>query len=283
MAGEQRGPATGTDELVATLDAGVLLLRLNRPQARNALTLEMLDALGAQLAWAETDPDVRVIVLTGTGAGFCAGGDVKVMVTGRSIYGTADQPQARLQRQVDSQRATSVALWESSKPTMALLNGSAVGAGLGLALACDLRYAATSAKLGAGFVAVGLAGDFGCTWLLNRLLGPSRAKEFLMFSRSVDAGQALDLGLVNDVLPDDGLLDEGLARARELAAGPQQALAAVKQAIARAETADLATCAEAEVHAHVRLLATDDHLAAVRQLRARISSTPKTDREEARG
>src|SRR5438067_13288936 len=107
MAPERHGLPTGTD-LVAELDDGVLLLRLHRPQARNALSLAMLDALAAQLAWAESDPDVRVIVLTGTGACFCAGGDIKVMVSGRSIYGSADEPEARMQRQIDVQRATSV-------------------------------------------------------------------------------------------------------------------------------------------------------------------------------
>jgi 2-(1,2-epoxy-1,2-dihydrophenyl)acetyl-CoA isomerase len=272
MTREQQALATGTDELVAVLEDGVLLLRLNRPGARNALTLDMLDALAAQLAWAETDSAVKVIVLTGAGTGFCAGGDIKVMVSGRSIYGSAEDPEARAQRQIDAQRATSVALWHSTKPTIALVNGPAVGAGLALALACDIRYAGASATLGSGFAAIGLAGDFGCTWLLAKHLGPSRAKEFLMFARSVDAPRALEWGLVNDVLDDEKLLDEGLSRARQLAAGPQKALSVIKAAVERADHEDLATCADAEVRWHVRLLASEEHLEAVRRLKSRISS-----------
>lgn len=272
MTPERQVLPTGTDDLEAELEAGVLLLRLNRPRARNAITLAMGDALAAQLAWAESEPAVRVIVLTGAGAGFCAGGDVKIMVTGRSIYDTGEGPEARIQRQIDTQRGTTVALWESSKPTIALLNGPAVGAGLALALACDVRYAAASATLGSGFAAIGLAGDFGCTWLLNRLLGPSRAKEFLMFSQTVDAGRAAELGLVNEVVADDRLLDEGLTRARRLADAPQTALMMIKAAVARAQEQDLAACSDAEVRVHVRLLATDEHRAAVERLRARISS-----------
>ena len=272
MAPERQVLATGTDDLVAELDEGVLLLRLNRSRARNALSLAMLDALAARLAWAESEPAVRVIVLTGAGAGFSAGGDIKVMLTGTSIFGSHDEPEARAQRQIDVQRATSVALWKASKPTIALLNGPAVGAGLALALACDLRYAASSATLGSGFAAIGLAGDFGCTWLLNRLLGPSRAKEFLMFSQTVDARRAEGLGLVNGVFDDDRLIDEGLSRARHLSGSPQTALAMIKQAIARADEADLAACAEAEVRVHVRLLRSEDHHAAVRRLQSRISS-----------
>jgi 2-(1,2-epoxy-1,2-dihydrophenyl)acetyl-CoA isomerase len=272
MAPQQPGPVTGTDELTAGLDDGVLLLRLNRPEARNALTLAMLDALAAQLAWAETEPSVRVIVLTGAGSAFCAGGDVKVMVSGQSIYGSADRPEARIQRQIDAQRGTSVALWRSGKPTIALLNGPAVGAGLALALACDLRYAASSTTLASGFAAIGLAGDFGCSWLLHRLLGPSRALEFLLFPQQVDASRAHQLGLVNDVFDDGSLFDAGVGRARQLADRPQTALRMIKQAVARAGEDDLDACAEAEVRVHVRLLASEEHLAAVRRLRERISS-----------
>jgi 2-(1,2-epoxy-1,2-dihydrophenyl)acetyl-CoA isomerase len=272
MSSKRQALAVGSDELQAELADGVLLLRFNRPRARNALTLEMLEALGAQLTWAQTEPAVRVIVLTGAGSGFCAGGDIKVMAAGRSIYGTPEEPELRTQRQIDVQRATSVALWNSGKPTIALINGSAVGAGLALALACDIRYAAASATLVSGFAAVGLAGDFGCTWLLNRLLGPSRAKELLLFARSLDARRSLDWGLVNDVFDDDRLLTEGLARARRLAAGPQTALSAIKEHITRAEHQDLATCADAEVRRHVQLMAGEEHRAAVRRLLDGISS-----------
>jgi 2-(1,2-epoxy-1,2-dihydrophenyl)acetyl-CoA isomerase len=277
MAQERQARVTGTAELVATLDDGILVLELNRPGARNALTLPMLDGLGAQLAWAQGDPAVHVIVLTGAGSSFCAGGDIKVMVSGRSIYGTPDDPERRIQRQIDAQRTTSVALWESKKPTIALVNGPAVGAGLALALACDIRYTAASATLGTGFAAIGLAGDFGCTWLLTRLLGPSRAKEVLLFAQSLDARRALEWGLVNAVFDDDRLLGEGLRRASQLAGGPQTALTAIKEAVERAQREDLAACADAEVRRHVRLLASEEHLQAVRRLKDRIAAASSAD------
>jgi 2-(1,2-epoxy-1,2-dihydrophenyl)acetyl-CoA isomerase len=277
MAQERQARVTGTAELVATLDDGILVLELNRPGARNALTLPMLDGLGAQLAWAQGDPAVHVIVLTGAGSSFCAGGDIKVMVSGRSIYGTPDDPERRIQRQIDAQRTTSVALWESKKPTIALVNGPAVGAGLALALACDIRYTAASATLGTGFAAIGLAGDFGCTWLLTRLLGPSRAKEVLLFAQSLDARRALEWGLVNAVFDDDRLLGEGLRCASQLAGGPQTALTAIKEAVERAQREDLAACADAEVRRHVRLLASEEHLQAVRRLKDRIAAASSAD------
>jgi 2-(1,2-epoxy-1,2-dihydrophenyl)acetyl-CoA isomerase len=257
---------TGTPDLRAQLQDAVLLLTLDRPRARNALSLAMLDALGAQLDWARSAPEVRVVVLTGAGAGFCAGGDLKVMAEGRSIYGTPDQPEERAQRQMDVQRATSVALWEFPKPTLALVNGAAVGAGLALALACDVRVAGESASLRSGFTAIGLAGDFGCTWLLNRLVGPSRAKDMLLFAQPLDSRRALDWGLVNEIVPDEQLLSAGLARARRLVAAPQTALVAVKEHVLRAAGADLATCADAEVRRHVQLMAGEEHQAAVRRL-----------------
>ncbi|MFC7886314.1 enoyl-CoA hydratase-related protein [Streptomyces sp. NPDC057376] len=272
MSSQRQVLTADSDELQAELESGVLLLRLNRPRARNALTLEMLEALASRLAWAQTEPAVRVVVLTGAGAGFCAGGDIKVMAAGRSIYGTSEEPELRTRRQIEVQRATSVALWHFGKPTVALINGPAVGAGLALALACDLRYAAASSTLGSGFAAVGLAGDFGCTWLLNRLLGPARAKEMLLFAQSLGARRSLDWGLVNGVFDDDRLLTEGLARARRLADGPQTALGAIKEHIARAGREDLATCADAEVRRHVQLMAGEEHRAAVRRLLGGISS-----------
>lgn len=279
MVADQLDLSTGTDELTASLDQGILLLTLDRPRARNALTLAMLDALAARLAWARTATEVKVVVLTGAGPAFCAGGDIKVMARGETIYGSPDDPEARLRRQIDAQRATSVALWDFPKPTIALVNGPAVGAGLALALACDVRYAAAAATLGSGFAAIGLAGDFGCTWLLTRLLGPSRAKEFLLFAQSLDARRSLEWGLVNDVLDHDRLLEEGLVRARALAAGPQTALVVIKEAVARADREDLAACADAEVRWHVRLLASEEHQEAVRRLRSGISSVegPESD------
>lgn len=256
--------ATGTDDLRADASGGVLTLTLNRPAARNAFSAAMLDALAAALARAEDDDEVRVVVLTGAGPAFCAGGDVKTMARGESIFGPMHDPGLRTARQIAAQRGTVVRLRDYRKPTIALLNGPAVGAGLGLALACDLRYAAASAVLRTGFTAVGLAGDFGCTWSLHRLVGPSRAAELLYFAEPLPADRALALGLVNGVLPDGELLAAGLDRARRLAARSTLALRAVKENLRRAATEDLPACADAEARWHVRLLDSDGHRDAVR-------------------
>jgi 2-(1,2-epoxy-1,2-dihydrophenyl)acetyl-CoA isomerase len=252
-----------SDELLVTLDAGVLTLALNRPEARNALSLSMLDALAAAIDGGLDRADVRVIVLTGVGSAFCAGGDVATFARGQSIFGAMDEPEQRIARQIESQRATVVRLWESPKPTIALLNGPVVGAGLGLALACDLRYAAESASLRTGFTRVGLAGDFGCTWLLTRLVGAAKAKELLYLASTLPADRAQQLGLANDVFPDELLMERGASIARRLADGPQQAFEAVKSNIANALQGDLAECADEEVRRHVRLLATRYHREAV--------------------
>ncbi|WP_029432285.1 enoyl-CoA hydratase-related protein [Blastococcus sp. URHD0036] len=261
---------TGTDELLATLDRGVLTVTLNRPAARNAYSMPLLDALGELLAAAEDDERVRVVVVTGAGAGFCAGGDVKVMARGESIFGPADDVEARRTRHAAAQRATTVRLAQFAKPTLALVNGPAVGAGLALALACDLRWAAESAVLRTGFVRAGLAGDFGCTWLLTRLVGPARATELLFTSAALTAEAARAEGLLTGVVPDGELPARGAAVARTLAETSPLALRAVKDNVARASTQDLASCADAEVDWHVRLVETPEHRAAVAAL-----STPR--------
>ncbi|TDC57448.1 enoyl-CoA hydratase [Actinomadura sp. KC345] len=268
---------TGTGHLLATTASGVLTLTLNRPDVRNAFSREMLEALAAMLDLAATSDDVRVVVLEGAGGVFCAGGDLGMLAAGASIFGPAGEPEARLAAQKALQRATVARLNEMGKPTIALIDGPAVGAGLGLALACDLRYAGASATLRTGFGRLGLAGDFGCTWLLHRLVGPSRALELLFFSPPVPAARARDLGLVTDVLPDDRIRGHVGKLAGRLAASSPDAVRAMKEHVTRAHDSALAACADAEAEWHVRLLETDFHRDAVRTLtRDRTAHPPPT-------
>ncbi|HKT02662.1 MAG TPA: enoyl-CoA hydratase-related protein [Rugosimonospora sp.] len=257
---------TGTDHLLAAQESGVLSLTLNRPEVRNALSLPMLDALGEMLDRAARSPEVHVVVLAGAGGTFCAGGDVTLLARGGSIFGAAKDGAGRLARQQAAQWSTVVRLHELAKPTVAVLEGAAVGAGLGLALACDLRYAGTSATLRTGFGRLGLAGDFGCTWLLRELVGAAKALELLYFSDVTTAAHAEQLGLVNGTVPDRQVRSHALERARRLATVPPQALGAMKQHVRRAGSADLAYCADVEAEWHVRLVATEEHRAAVRAL-----------------
>src|SRR5829696_8278178 len=220
---------TGTDDVLAEVADGVATLTMNRPERRNAMSGAMNQALARALADVEIADDVGCVVLTGAGGAFCAGGDVKAMATGGGAGGPARSHDAAVRRQRANQRGTAGRLWSMPKPTIAALPGPAAGAGLSLALACDLRYLAEGAFLTTAFAGVALAGDYGGTWFLSRLVGSGKARELYYFSERVPAEEALRLGLANGVLPADRLQDEVLERARRLAAGPRVALRAMKE------------------------------------------------------
>ncbi|HEV7385233.1 MAG TPA: enoyl-CoA hydratase-related protein, partial [Phenylobacterium sp.] len=191
---------TGTEDLLADLQAGVLTLTLNRPQARNAMSDAMNQALGRQLAAAELDPEVRCVVLTGAGPGFCAGGDVKGMADRNAAGGRSVSIDEAIHAQRTNQRATAGRLFKMPKPTIAALPGAAAGAGLSLALACDLRIMARTAFMTTAFARVGLAGDYGGTYFLTQLVGAAKARELYYLSERVNAEDALRLGLANWVV-----------------------------------------------------------------------------------
>src|SRR5512132_2207420 len=204
---------TGTTELLAMLEEGVLTLTMNRPEARNAMSRAMNQALQDQLASAELDPAVRCIVLTGAGKGFCAGGDVKSMAAaGDGTVGALTIDEA-IHRQRVNQRATSGKLFTMPKPTVAALPGAAAGAGLSLALACDLRIMASTAIMTTAFARVGFSGDYGGTYFLTQLVGAAKARELYFLSERVSAQEALRLGLANWVVEPGELA----ARTREIA------------------------------------------------------------------
>jgi 2-(1,2-epoxy-1,2-dihydrophenyl)acetyl-CoA isomerase len=251
-----RAIETGTDDLLARVEDGVAVLTMNRPERRNAFSPAMLGALAAVLAAVETDDDVGCVVLTGAGGAFCAGGDVKAMAQDGGGEAGFD---ARVHLQRLSHRATSGRLHEMPKPTIAALGGAAAGAGLSLALACDLRYAARRAVLTTAFAKVGFAGDYGGTYFLPRLVGSARARELYFFADRVGAEEAERLGLVNAVFDDDRLEDEVMERARRLAAGPRVAYRYMKENLNRAETAGLGECLDMEAFHHLRTGLTEDH------------------------
>ena len=254
---------TGTNDLLATLDEGVLTLTLNRPEARNAMTGDMTSALAAQLADAELNPEVKVIVLTGAGKGFCAGGDVKGMAAkGDGTVGdnTID---GAIHRQRVNQRNTAGKLYSMPKPTVAVLPGAAAGAGLSLALACDLRIMSSNAIMTTAFARVGFSGDYGGSWLLTQLIGPSRTKDLYYTARRVQADEALQLGLFNHVVADAELPSAAFELAKQIASGPPIALGYMKENINRAVTGDLRSCLALEADRMTRCAATKDHKEAV--------------------
>jgi 2-(1,2-epoxy-1,2-dihydrophenyl)acetyl-CoA isomerase len=176
---------TGTDDLLADLTDGVLTLTMNRPEARNAMSDAMTSALAQQLADAELNSDVKVIVLTGAGKGFCAGGDVKGMAASGDGTVGDNTIDGAIHRQRLNQRGTAGALYSIPKPTIAALPGAAAGAGLSLALACDMRIMASSAMMTTAFAKVGFSGDYGGTFFMSQLIGTAKARELYFLSDRV--------------------------------------------------------------------------------------------------
>jgi len=252
---------TGTQDLRAEIDGGIAVITMNRPDRRNAFSPAMVSALGTVLAQVETDEAVGCVVLTGAGGAFCAGGDVKSMATPSAEGGdhAGASLDALIHRQRLNQQATSGRLWRMPKPTIAAIGGPAAGAGLSLALACDLRYAVPDAVLTTAFAKVAFAGDYGGTWFLTQLVGSSKAKELYYFSERLSAEDAERLGIVNAVFPAADFEQEVMARARQLAQGPSIAYRYMKENLNRAVTGELADCMDLEVTHHVHTGLTEDH------------------------
>jgi 2-(1,2-epoxy-1,2-dihydrophenyl)acetyl-CoA isomerase len=258
---------TGTEDLRAEIDDGVAVITMSRPDRRNALSEAMVSALGAVLALVESDEAVGCVVLTGAAGAFCAGGDVKGMAAppaDRGGDGAGRSLDVVIHRQRLSQRATSGRLWSMPKPTIAAIGGPAAGAGLSLALACDLRYAVPGAVLTTAFARVAFAGDYGGTWFLTQLVGSGKAKELYYFSERLSAEDAERLGIVNAIFPPADFEREVMARARRLAEGPSIAYRYMKENLNRAVTGELADCMDLEVTHHVHTGLTEDHREATR-------------------
>ena len=254
---------TGTDHLLADLTGGILTLTFNRPEARNALSSELLQALGSQLADGEINPEVRCVVITGTGAAFCAGGDVKAMSETNS-NGAKSTLDTLIQRQRLNQRATSGRLYKMPKPTLAVLPGPAAGAGLSIALACYLRIMSSTAFMTTAFAKVGFAGDYGGSLFMSQLVGTAKARELYFLSDRISAKEAEDLGLTNWVVAPEALQESAADIAQKLANGPTVAYSYMKENLARALTsADVHDCLDLEASHHIHCGGTDDHKNAV--------------------
>lgn len=249
------------DELLESMTDGVALLTMNRPDRLNALSTTMLDRMLEALGRLGADPEVGAIVLTGAGRAFCAGGDVKAMAEGSEMGGETLEDRAHGLR---ARMEVSRLLHEVPRPTIAMIRGAAAGAGLSLALACDLRVAGESARLGTAFARVGYSGDFGGSYFLTRLVGTARARELYYTAELVDAARALALGMVNRVVLDADLEGETMALASRLARGPRIALRYMKRNLNAAETGSLEELLDLEAWHHTRCGMTDDHREAAR-------------------
>ena len=248
-------------DLIEQVKDGVAVLTLNRPDRLNAMSRPMLDALLEALPRLAEDAAVGVVVLTGAGRGFCAGGDVKAMAEGTELGGQTMEEKAQALR---SRMETSRWLHEMAKPTIAMMRGPAAGAGLSLAMACDLRVASDTVKLGTAFARVGYSGDFGGSYYLTQLVGTAKARELYFTADLLDAQQALGLGLVNRVVEDARLEEETMALASRLARGPRVAYRYMKRNMNAAESASLKEMLDLEAWNHTRTGMTEDHREAAR-------------------
>lgn len=240
-------------DILLERDGDVAVVMLNRPERMNAVTLSMLADLTRVLGELDGDDDVGAVVLTGIGRGFCAGGDVKGMAEGppRSFEGRVADLRQR--------HRAPLLLRTMSKLVVAAVNGPAMGAGLSLALACDLRIASSNARFATAFANVGLSGDFGGSQTLQRLVGATQAREFYYGAKTADADEALRIGLVGRVVSPDALMEESLRTAAEIAAGPRVAYAYMKRNLLAAETEPFERMLEIEGLHQTRTSSTEDH------------------------
>jgi 2-(1,2-epoxy-1,2-dihydrophenyl)acetyl-CoA isomerase len=243
---------TGVRDRVATLT-------LHRPEKLNAVNLQLLVEAAEILKNWSRDPAIGAIVITGSGRAFCAGGDVSMMAR--------EDDASTLEQKIDGLREMQEISWllySSPKVTIASVNGFAMGAGLGIALACDLRIASSAAKFGTAYAKVGYGGDFGTTWLLTHYAGAPKAKELFFLAEPIDAAEAHRIGLVNRVVDPEALAAETAAVASRIAAGPLTSYRYMKQNVNLAATVDFRTLLDREPETHLRCGETDDHREGVR-------------------
>jgi len=250
---------TGSEQLLCRVEDRVAVVTLNRPEARNALTMELKQALAATLPALGRSLEVGCVLLTGAGGGFCAGGDTK----GMAREGRPPSVEDRV-RQLRWEHEVPWTLHTMSKPSIAALPGPAAGAGFALALACDLRIAAESAFVTTAYARLGLSGDYGSSWFLTHLVGTARARELFFTADRLSARECERIGLVNRVVPDADLEKESLALAKRIAAGPPIALRFMKDNLNRALHQDLGVCLDLEAERMVLGAQTEDYLEAVR-------------------
>ncbi len=256
-------------DILYSVDDQIATITLNRPQARNAYSAELIGGLVGSLSAAERDDDVRAVIVTGAGPAFCAGGDLKAMKDKSGMF-EGDPAELRDNYRQGIQSITR--RFDSfEKPVVAAINGHAIGAGLGLASMCDIRVASEDARFGASFTRVGLVPGDGSGYLLARAIGFSRALELLLTSRIFDADEAHWMGFVHHVVAEDDVLAKAGEIAAHLASLPQQALRLTKVSLYRSWAGD--TEAAMQLAAAFQSLSqnTDEHLEAVEAMLERLS------------
>ena len=244
-------------DLLETIENGVATLTLNRPEALNALSMDIRNGLIAALNRYAEDEAVRCIVITGAGRAFCSGGDVKGMGD-RAARGLESRA-----RGIQFSNAIPMAMRKHPKVIIAMVNGVAAGAGLSMSMACDMRIAARSARFTTAFLKVGLSGDWGGSWTLTRLVGTAKARELFFLPDLIGADEAMRVGLVNRVVDDAELQAATMDMAQRIADMPQIAVAATKRNLFESETGSFDTVLDMEAFNQARCSQTEDHREAV--------------------
>jgi enoyl-CoA hydratase/carnithine racemase len=247
-----------TDQLHFTITDGVAKIVLNRVERMNAFTFEMIEAWTAALARCRTDDDVKVVIVTGAGSAFCSGGDIVEMED--RLDNTPLQRKDELFTKIQRLPLT---LEDLDKPVIAAVNGVATGAGMDMALMCDIRYAAASARFAETYVRVGLVPGAGGAHFLPRLVGVAKALELFFTGDFVDSAEALRIGLVNKVFPDEGFIDEVEKIARRIARGPSLPIRMMKRAVYQGVRNDLRSNLDMISSHYAVVTATPEHKAAV--------------------
>jgi enoyl-CoA hydratase/carnithine racemase len=260
---------TGTTELLCHLREGVAVVTLNRPDARNALSDRLTPALRQMIRRCAEDSQIGALLITGAGGAFCAGGDVKGMGGAGNMKRVSFEERAADLK--EKQRTLTGALVALRKPTVAALPGPAAGAGLAIALACDLRIASRSAFVSTAYARIGFSGDYGISWLLTRAVGSPRARDLMYRAERIDAARCEAIGLVTRVVPDEQLQEEAFALAKSLADGPRVALGLMKDNLDDALDVDFLTALDREAERMVLAGQTEDHLEAVQAFREKRS------------
>ncbi|HEU5470736.1 MAG TPA: enoyl-CoA hydratase-related protein [Actinophytocola sp.] len=242
------------DAVQYRLEAGVATVVLNQPESMNTMNPALLEAVTAALERASEDDEVRVLVLTGTGRAFCAGGNLNNFAAGQGT----DLPVATRISQLRIAMRTSQLLHEMPKPTIASINGACAGAGFAWACAADLRYCAESARFNTAFLTAGLSGDFGGSWTLPRIVGPAKARELYLLPDKFDGRTAERIGLVSQCVPDAELPRLVAGIAERLCAAAPLAIRAIKRNFNESAANDFATQLDREADRHARLQYTDD-------------------------
>jgi len=248
-----------SDDILFEVASRVATITLNRPKRRNAFTLTMIDAWADRIEECAAREDVHTVLITGAGKAFCSGGDIDELMK----QGQKSGPQERKEELAGHVHRIPRLLDRMDKPVIAAINGAATGAGLDLALMCDLRYAGQSAKFAETYVKLALMPGAGGAHLLPRVVGRARALEMLWTGDFIDALEAERIGLVNKALPDDALMAHALGMAERLADGPKQSIRAIKRAVRAGENCDISTSLDVGASGYGMLAVDADHIEAV--------------------